>query len=142
MENTKPTCTAVPAGNVVLGGSGNRPDACGAITRWAVVELAQRIRVPLPGQAWLLMSLRLLYLVFRPATDRLTLLARTSAAEDLLDMGVVPVPVPAGNSFWPLSCAGWETTVKVCGVPVARPQGHSWAAPSTAVRGERGGAPG
>jgi hypothetical protein len=31
------------------------------------------------------------------------------------------------ETSWPVNVAGREATVKVCGVAVAKPQGHSWA---------------
>jgi hypothetical protein len=31
------------------------------------------------------------------------------------------------ETSWPVNVAGWEAMVKVCGVAVAKPQGHSWA---------------
>jgi hypothetical protein len=32
-----------------------------------------------------------------------------------------------GGTLWPVDVAGWEATPNVCGVGVAKPQGHSWA---------------
>jgi hypothetical protein len=53
----------------------------------------------------------------------------TTTSSNLADEGRVAVCIGASaqRTPWPVDVAGWEATVKVCGIAVARPQGHGWA---------------
>ncbi len=53
-----------------------------------------------------------------------------TTSSNLTDMGWVAVRIRAtarGQLLWSVNVAYQEATVKVCGVTVAKPQGHSWA---------------
>lgn len=51
----------------------------------------------------------------------------TSSKSDGYGLGCGAHPHDVWGTLWPAGVAGREATVKVCGVAVARLQGHSWA---------------